>query len=306
MNSFFRTGSPAFNPRDAYLNLPKPPPGIGTALGAPGFPQSAPPVSNGSAASLTQPLPPAPPAPKKRPTAFDADNYQQTMLALAAGFFGSQNFGEGLGNAAQAIYGQNERLRKRGTTELGGPDDSFEIYTDPQTGERTYTPVQSFVDYNEKKRVKPKDIADMNGRAMYAISQMEKPEDQAAAFAEIRANPQFYGVDLETLPSTWNPIYGSVVGNMGMTVSQAMTRNQAGTNEDNREKHRNAADDDRTKRTDIIRDRAGTAASQGAQRLGIAREALGIRKAGGGAGGSKRTPINQQSNADLLSFVRGN
>lgn len=281
-------------------------PAAGSFAGLP----EAPPMAGKGGSTLTQQLPPAPPM-KKKASAFDDDNYQQTMLALAAGFFGSQNFGDGLGNAATAIYNQNERLRQQALPQLGGPDDAFEVYTDPQTGERTYKPVQQFVDYQQGKRVKPKDVADMNGRAMYAISQMGSPEEQAAAFAEIRANPELYGVDVDTLPTSWNPTYGNIVGNMGMTVSQAMTRKQAAENEDNREGHRNAADQDRAARTGIYRDRAQAATSQGAERISIAREALAKRGAGGGGrsgGGGKKgkAPISTMSTSELLSIALGN
>src|SRR3546814_11493534 len=76
------------------------------------------------------------------------------------------NFGDGLGAAARNLYGLQQDLRQEGRPVLGGPDDAFEIYTDPQTGERSYKPVKEFVEYNENKRTKQKDVADINGRVM--------------------------------------------------------------------------------------------------------------------------------------------
>src|SRR3546814_16530032 len=70
--------------------------------------------------------------------------------------------------------GLQQDLRQEGRPVLGGPDDAFEIYTDPQTGERSYKPVKEFVEYNENKRTKQKDVADINGRIMYAIRSAER------------------------------------------------------------------------------------------------------------------------------------
>lgn len=277
---------------DPLANLPAAPPVSGGAMQAP---QS----------SLTQQLPPAPP-PKKKATIWDDQHRKDTMLAISAGILSGNNIAEGLGGVSRNLLAQRQALRTEGRSQLGGPDDAFEITTDPQTGERTYKPVQQFVDYQTAKRTKAKDVADINGRVMYAISQLPAAE-QAAAFAEVRQNPDFYGVDTSTIPQQWSPAYGNIVGNMGMTVSQAMTRSQAAGNEANREVHRNAADQDRVERTGIYRDRAAATTSQGAQRIGIAREALDKRVAGkASTGGKKGKPaISSMSTSDLLSIALG-
>lgn len=283
-------------------NKPEASTGLGLPKAPPGLAQSQPGLGG-----LTAQLPPAPP-PTKKASIWDDEHRKDTMLAISAGILQGNNFAEGMGGVAQNLLHQRQALRQEGRSQIGGPDDAFEIFTDPQTGERTYKPIPEFADYNAKKRVKPKDVADMNGRAMYAVSQLP-PAEQAAAYAEIRANPDFYGVDIDTLPAQWSPAYGSIVGNMGMTVSQAMTRGQAATNEGNREVHRTAADKDRTERTGIYRDRAAAATSQAAERIGIAREALAKRGAGGGGSSGKKagkSPISAMSTSELLSIALGN
>src|SRR3546814_9311660 len=96
------------------------------------------------------------------------------LLAIAAGMGQGLNFGDGLGAAARNLYGLQQDLRQEGRPVLGGPDDAFEIYTDPQTGERSYKPVKEFVEYNENKRTKQKDVADINGREIGRASCRER------------------------------------------------------------------------------------------------------------------------------------
>ncbi len=300
---FGRDKNPAGNP---IINLPKAPPVVPQGNGMPSLPQILKGGWEADTAMSNNSLPSAPPAARKKAGAFDDDNYQQTMLALAAGFFGANNFGEGLGNAAKAIYGQNDAIRKEGRPQLGGPDNSFEVYTDPQTGEHTFKPIQAAVDYQNRKRVKQKDVADIHGRIMTAISQLPA-EEQQAAYADVLANPDYYGADPEALPQTWSPTYGRVLGDMGMTVSQALTRKQAAEAEGNREKHRTVADEQREKRLGIYSERSEALTNQGEARIGIAREALSRRGSGGGGKGGRKgkTPISSMSDADLLSIALG-
>jgi len=288
-----------------FVNLPKPPPAAGGNAGF-SIPE-LPPIAQ--APPIVEQLPKAPPV--KKASAFDNDHYRQTMLALAAGFFGSQNFGDGLANAARTIYNQNESIRDEGRPVLGGPDDAFEIYTDPQTGERTYKPVKEFTDYNTAKRTKQKDVADINGRVMYAIQQLPEA-DRAAAYQDVLTNPDFYGVDPEAMPREYSRTYGSLTSNMGMTVSQALTRAQAAASETNRESHRDAADADRARRTEIYGNRASAATAQGDARIGLAREALDYRKAGGGSGKGgggggrgKKPRASEMDDTTLLNIIFG-
>lgn len=243
-------------------------------------------------------LPTPPPRPAKRAGAFDDDHYRQTMLAMAAGFFGSQNFGDGMGKAAQAIYQGNADAQKAGKPAIGGPDDAFEVYTDPQSGKHTYVPIQAAMDYKEKARIKAKDTADLNGRAMHAIMQMD-PAERPAAFAELKGHPEYYGVDASLLPAAWDDRYGNVIGNMGMTVGQSIGRQQQGDRDAVNAAGKAAAQADRETRTGIMSGRAATATRQGDERIGIAREALGIRK----NGGASKAPVSSMSTADLLALI---
>lgn len=281
----------------------------------PGVPQlpMAPP-SVGAAAPLVPPqLPQAPPA-LKAPSLFDKQHRQDTLLALGSGLLTGQNFTDGMSAAAQNVMGLKKQLKAETTKthEFGGPDNSFEITTDPRTGIRTAKPVAEFQEYLENKRTKAKDTADINGRAMYALSQAPEAE-RANIYAHMIQNPQFYGIDPRTMPATFDPAYVRQSAGMGQTVAQATAaagrdRAQADTRD-----YRGQVQADRQTRTEIYRDRAQAATHQGEQRIaqGAARVAQGAARVGlsraaaakKGSGGSK-TKVNPR-NSDL-SYLLSN
>jgi hypothetical protein len=133
------------------------------------------------------------------------------------------------------------------------------------------------------------------------------PEQQGQALAHMRQHPEMYpGLDARFLPEIWDPTYGAVASGAGMTVSQARKRDQDALNGDRQEAHRQAVDEDRRRRTGIYEARSAAATAQGQARIGIASEALGLRKAGGSGGHRGKTAPSQQSTSDLISFLRGN
>jgi hypothetical protein len=165
---------------------------------------------------------------------------------------------------------------QRKTREFGGPDNSFEIITDPTTGERTYRPVEAFQGYLKDKATKPKDTADMNGRVMFALQQL--PADQrATAYAGVLANPGRYGVDPETMPPEYDPNYVAMSAGIGMTVSQAIARRQAEEKAAADREARAKAQADREARTRIIGDRAAASTRQAEERLSLSRTRGGGR-----------------------------
>lgn len=244
-------------------------------------------------------LPPAPPM--AGGGLFDPENRRDTLLAIGAGFLSGHNFADGAGAVAQNLYGRSQQLRQeqRQTREFGGPDNAFEIVTDPRTGDRTVAEVPQFAEYLKDRRVKPKDVADINGRAMFALMRLPK-EQRAAVYADMRAHPDRYGVDPDTMPETYDENYAAVTSGMGMTVSQAMTRDQASSNAADLRTYRGQVHEDRQERTGIYRARSEATTAQGAARLGIARQREG-RVARGGGGGRKvgsRPKLNPK-NLDL-------
>jgi hypothetical protein len=244
----------------------------------------------------TAQLPSAPPN-VARGGLWDPGNRHRTLLALGTGLLSGRNLSEGAALAGQNMLGLEGQLAatQRKTREFGGPDNSFEIITDPETGERTYRPVEEFQGYLREKATKPKDVADMNGRVMFAIQQL--PEEQrATAYAGVLANPERYGVDAETMPPTYDPTYASVTSGMGMTVSQALTRQQAASNAKDMKDYRADVHADRQERTGIYRARAAATTAQGEQRLAISRS-KGSGKAPS-KGGRKVAPAN-----DDLSYL---
>src|SRR3546814_10342329 len=97
---------------------------------------------------------------------------------------------------------------------------------------------------------------------MYAISQLPEA-DRPAAYQDVLQNPHFYGVDPDAMPREYSPTYGSLTSNMGMTVSQDITRAQAAANSANAEEHRDIVDEDRRRRTGIYEARSAAATAQG-------------------------------------------
>lgn len=297
----FGGSKPSNNP---LMNLPKAPPAPGqspTGYDLPNLPQiaQAPQASSG----LTQQLPPAPP-PTKKPSIWDNDHRRDTLLAISAGILSGDNFAEGMGGVAKNLLAQRQALKAEGRPTLGGPDDAFEIYTDPETGQHVFKPIQAAIDYQRSKTVKPAQRADMVGRVHYAISQL--PEDQrAAAWADIQANPEAYNLTDEDVATEYDPQRSAILANTGMTVSQALTRSQASENADEAEAARQAALNLRRQALGIAERRANASISQGQQRISIAQQALNKRGSGKGGKGGK-TPISEQSDADLLSIIFGN
>jgi len=215
---------------------------------------------------------PAPPPRRRSASLWDEGNRSQTLLAIGAGLLSGHSFGEGLANASRNLMDRRDRLEveNRQLHKYGGPDGAFDITTDPRTGERSVREVPQFRDYLDHKRVKPRDTADLNGRAMYALSQLPEA-NRPAAYSAMRANPEQFGIDPSTMPEAYDPSYVGLAANMGMTVAQATGRDLRASDAASRDKARGAAQSDRQQRTDIYRARSAAATNQGQQRVDIAR-----------------------------------
>jgi hypothetical protein len=182
--------------------------------------------------SLTAQLPPAPPA--KRPTIWDKEHISATLADIGAGFFAGQNFGDGLGAAAKTIAGRTRQLsdEQRPDISYGGPGDQFEISTNRRTGERSVREVPEFRAAAErtlaaKNAPDPKDRLDLRARALYAISTQVPPEERAAAYRRLIANPEQFGIDATGMPAEWDGTYGTLGGMMGMSVLRPLRRSGA-------------------------------------------------------------------------------
>ena len=221
----------SLKPFNDFSALPKAPPAPGQSPAGydlPNLPQIA--QAPQAGVGLTQQLPPAPP-PTKTPSIWDDQHRKDTLLAISAGILQGDNFAEGMGSVAKNLLAQRQALRSEGKPTLGGPDDAFEITTDPVTGKHTFTPIPAALDYQRSKTVKPAQRADMVGRVHYAISQL--PEEQrAAAWADVQANPEAYSLTDEDVATEYDPQRSAILANTGMTVSQALTRSQASENAD--------------------------------------------------------------------------
>lgn len=215
----------------------------------PGYGQELPPVSDrvlaengqgqlppvGGTSTSVADLPTPPPSIKQRKGAFDADHRAQTLLAMSAGFFGSQNFGEGLGRAAQAIYAGNADALDRGKPTLGGPDNAFEVYTDERTGQHTLVPIQAVQEYVRQKgqdaaaarNNKPVPLTqslDALGRLATVAGQGKTPAEQQALWTQGLANLDALHVDTSAFPQEYSPAYAKY----GATVAQQQSADDKG------------------------------------------------------------------------------
>jgi len=171
------------------------------------------------------------PPPTKKPSIWDKEHISETLADIGAGFFAGQNFGDGLGAAAQTIAGRTRALREAQKPEVsyGGPGDQFEISTDHTTGERTIREVPEFRAAADrtlaaKNKPDPKVAADLRGRALYAIATQVPPERRAEAYRNLITNPEQFGVDTTGMPAEWSDDYGTLGGMMGLTVDQSLSQ----------------------------------------------------------------------------------
>lgn len=228
------------------------------------------------------PAPPAPGAASRLPSAppvpgahlWDPGNRHKTLIALGTGLLSGNSLADGIGRAGANALGLEEQLKAERRAQLpqrqyGGPDDAFEIVTDPSTGERTVRPVQQFVDYATAKRTKPKDTADLNGRAMAALQQLPEA-DRPAAYATLLQHPDQYGIDAEHMPAVYDRQYADMTSRMGMTVAQAQAIERKAVEDAARAEARKRADEDRAARTRAMVSRSAALTAQGQQRIGIA------------------------------------
>lgn len=234
---------------------------------------------------------PAPPPHKS--SLFDKEHRRQTLLTLGASLASGQTFGEGLSTALGNLAGLQGNLsaEQRKQHQLGGPDDSFEITTDPVTGERSYAPVPAFQSYlrDKARLLKPRDSADLNGRAMAAIEQLDEAK-RPAAYAAMLQHPEYYGIAPENMPPSYDPQYAANTAHMGMTVAQAQARATASANAESLRAARETAAADRGVRTDAFVQRSRALTNQGQQRIGIS--AAKAKSSGARGGKAKTSPHN--------------
>ena len=171
------------------------------------------------------------PPPTKKPSIWDKEHISETLADIGAGFFASQNFGDGFGVAAQTIAGRTRKLRENQRPDItyGGPGDQFEITTNKETGERSIREVPEFRAANDrvltaKNKPDPKVAADLRGRALYAIATQVPPERRAEAYRNLITNPEQFGVDTTGMPAEWSDDYGTLGGMMGLTVDQSLSQ----------------------------------------------------------------------------------
>lgn len=178
--------------------------------------------------------PQAPPATidRKRYRPFDKANRQDALLAIGTGLLSHpESFSAGIGaageNLGQLRRGYDTLQRKSVTT--GGPDDAFQITTDPVTGQRTYEPIAPVQGYLKDKAAAlraPKapnagDNVKMRGKTMAAILQLP-PAQQAQAYSDFRADSVRLGYDLG-LPPEWNPDVASAMAGQTVSPTERMT-----------------------------------------------------------------------------------
>lgn len=263
---------------------------------SPVFPQAPPaPQMGPPSEGLVQApqLPPAPPS--RKPSLFDKDHRRETFLAIASGMGQGLNFGEGLGAAAQNLYGLQRGLREEGKPQLGGPDNSFEVYTDPETGEHRFVPIKEAHEYltDKRNRVTPKDLLDFNGRYAMQLNGITDPAQRATAEQYMASNPDLFPGFNKALIGG-NSVTTGLVADNGQNVTQARTTEQRALAEDHRQDYRQGVAADRAARTAITARKADASISQGAARIGLsaAAGARAERKAAASGDGYEYRTVN--------------
>jgi len=235
---------------------------------------------------------------------WDKEHISETLAQIGAGFFAGRNFGDGLGNAAQAIAGRNRDLRaeQAKSVSYGGPNDQFEITQDAY-GNRTVREVPEFRAANEraakaKNAPSATDVADMRSRALYAIATQVPPEQRQAAYQRLLANPQQFGVDTTGMPAQWDDQYGTMGGMMGLNVNQSLTQERANQVAQDAMRHRQVQESQGAQRIE-----------QGAQRVqqGAARVAQGAARLAKAppSGGARKGYSKVNSKAEYDALPRG-
>lgn len=225
----FGNSQPSGSPLDP--NLAKKPLG---ALSPPVSPQIAaaamqPPVAPPAALASTPPLP-TPPASiqRKKLNMFDKEHLSATLAQISRGFTSSNNFFGGLSGAASNVADSAAAYRKaeEGTTEIGGPDNAFEIHTD-KDGNRTFKRIEGVADYlTEKKKAadapKPADTANFIGDTMYAIEQLPEAQRPGAMQLMIQQGRQL-GHDMSGVPAEYSPSFSHSMINRTIGARQGST-----------------------------------------------------------------------------------
>jgi hypothetical protein len=233
------------------------------------------PTAMSPAASLVAQLPKAPP--RKKPTIWDGEHISETLAGIGAGFFAGQNFGDGLGAAAQTIAGRTRQLREEQRPDIsyGGPGDQVEITTDRRTGQRTYREVPEFraaTDRAAALKSGPdfKTARDMRSRALFTIATQVPPDQRAAAYRDLIANPERFGVDTTGMPAEWDERYGTMAGTMGLSVNEGLNQKRNDANLEDTMRHRRVQEGQANQRVEQGNERVRQGAAkvqQAAQRL---------------------------------------
>lgn len=185
---------------------------------------------------------PQAPVSRRRPRVnmFDREHLSDTLFALGTGMMQGSNFGESLANAAGSLREARAGYLAEETphTEIGGPDNSFEITTDPVTGERSYRQIPEFAKRAEEERRRQqapnvRDRVTLRGQVMSSI--LRAPVEQRAALYQqfLQDSASLYG-DLG-LPATWDDATAQVMADQAITPEARMTAEARDRAQDYRE-----------------------------------------------------------------------
>lgn len=208
---------------------------------------------------MAQSLPKAPTKPKINP--FDRAHIARYLADIGKGFAGATSFGDGLaksfGSIADGLI--DETTPKKPTVELGGPDNAFEIVTNPD-GTREYKPIAAYGDYlskREKAKNAPKlsDSQSWIGDTAYAIEQLPE-EKRAGAWQLVLQQGHEAGYDLTGVPDEYSPTFNQVA------IARTIGARQGATNAATLD-WRNRVDADRDATRAIAERRAGATIANG-------------------------------------------
>ncbi len=202
-------------------------------------------VPVGAFSSLQAPLAPVKAAPERfKP--FSKENRSDTLMAIGTGLLSHpESFAAGIGAAGENVGALRSKFQKdaKKSTALGGPDNAFQVTTDPETGEQTFKEVPAFKSYLDSKRRAstapgPKDtVAATASLATLVENYPPEQRDNAWKLGKAYLQQQGYSINL---PDEYNSGAGGVLAGMGLTPAA-----QASADRDAAEAARRQANEDR-------------------------------------------------------------
>lgn len=207
------------------MPLPVPQGVLAAPMGGPEMPEAAVP------APMTQ-QPSSAVVERKKFKPFSKENRQDTLLAIGTGLLSRpDSFAAGIGAAGEKLGALRKKYddRQKPVHAVGGPDDAFEVVTNPETGEQTFKEIPAFTGYLDRKnRAKgapsAKDTVAATASLADYVGRLPK-EQQGSAWQLGKAWLEQQGYTIN-LPDAYSSGGGGVVAGVGVSPTARMNNDR--------------------------------------------------------------------------------